>query len=261
MPLIQLNNISIYYEITGSGEPLLFLHALGSAGADWSLQVPYFSKRYQVITVDLRGHGKSTHEAESYKIVELAKDMVLLLDTLGIKWCHVVGLSLGSFVAFELALDSPQKIKSLTLVGTCPRVSDIGRFYLLFRMLILTLCPMSLVAKVVAWSCFPGKKNREKRQACMNRIASNDKQTYKKVYSEILKFDVKHRLNELQCPVLIIVGAKDSVTTPAHAKELQPLLHAEIEIIPDAGHVVPIDSPLAFNRILDSHLRKYAHRE
>jgi len=255
MTIIQVNNISLYYETVGHGKPLLFLHGLGSCGADWLMQIPHFVSSYQVITPDLRGHGKSDKSRGSYTIGELAEDMAKLLEALGIDSCDVVGLSLGSFVALQLALDYPEKVKSLTLAGTTSSIKDIGKFSLAIRKYLLAIFPMWLVAKVIAWSCFPGEANRTFRKMCEARMSANDKQVYKKLYGALMPFDVTDRLSEIKCPVLLISGEKDLMLPPWHAKKmLQFFKNATHEVIPGAGHVMPIESPTTFNTLLERFL-------
>lgn len=256
MPVIQLKTISLYYESVGTGKPLLFLHGLGSCGADWLLQIPFFSQEFQVITPDLRGHGKSEKEADSYTIADHAEDMAYLLEALGIDSCDVVGLSLGSFVAMQLALDFPQKVKSLTLAGSTSSIKDVGLFLLNLQKVLIDLFPMRFVAKVVAWCCFPGRQKCALRTLCQERMQSNDKKVYQKLYSALMSFDVSTRLSEISCPVLLIAGEDDLLLPQWHAKKMAQLFQqASLYTIQGAGHVMPIDSPEAFNTILRKFLK------
>ncbi|MGA7192424.1 MAG: alpha/beta hydrolase [Anaerolineales bacterium] len=120
MPKISINNINLYYEKSGQGAPLLFIHGLGSSTQDWESQVKEFSKNYQVIVFDLRGHGQSDKPAGPYSMALFASDTAGLLNALGIKSAHIVGISLGGAVAFQLAIDSPSLVKTLTIVNSAP---------------------------------------------------------------------------------------------------------------------------------------------
>ncbi|MGE5140594.1 MAG: alpha/beta fold hydrolase, partial [Rudaea sp.] len=120
MPELQIGDVNLHYEVTGEGQPLLFIHGLGSSTRDWELQVPEFAKSYRVITLDLRGHGQSGKPAEAYSMSLFAEDTARLLQSLGIDSAHVVGLSLGGGVAFQLAIDYPALVKTLTIVNSGP---------------------------------------------------------------------------------------------------------------------------------------------
>ncbi len=113
MPKLRIHDIDIYYEVTGQRTPLALIHGLGSSTRDWERQVPVFSERYQVITFDVRGHGQSAKPPGPYSIALFASDTVELVRALGIGPAHVVGISMGGMIAFQLAVDAPQRIKSL----------------------------------------------------------------------------------------------------------------------------------------------------
>jgi len=85
MPSIQVNQIGLYYESSGQGEPLLFIHGLGSSSRDWEYQVPCFTERYRVVTPDLRGHGKSDKPPGPYSSLQFACDIAELIRSLDIK--------------------------------------------------------------------------------------------------------------------------------------------------------------------------------
>ena len=105
MPTAELGDIRLYYEDFGEGEPLLFIHGLGSSTRDWENQVRYFSDRYRVVVPDLRGHGNSEKPPGPYSIPLFADDIAELITTLDLAPTHVVGLSLGGFVASQLAVE------------------------------------------------------------------------------------------------------------------------------------------------------------
>ena len=82
VPKLNINNIEIYYEISGQGEPLLLIHGLGSCSEDWQLQVPVLSQYYRILTPDLRGHGKSDKPPQRYNVDITTSDIVELLKSL-----------------------------------------------------------------------------------------------------------------------------------------------------------------------------------
>ena len=109
MTKMQLDDIEIYYQVEGQGAPLLFLHGLGSSSAGWQYQRESFSKDYQVILVDVRGHGRSDKPPGPYSIAMFAADTTQLLDRLDIPAVHIVGLSLGAMIGFQMAVDQPER--------------------------------------------------------------------------------------------------------------------------------------------------------
>ena len=106
MPTLSANNIKLYYEEQGDGQPLVFIHGLGSSTDDWESQVPEFSQYYRVITFDLRGHGKSEKPAGPYQIPMMVADLAGLLQTLNVPAVHLV--------ASHWAVQSPFNMPSIT---------------------------------------------------------------------------------------------------------------------------------------------------
>src|SRR5262249_36331457 len=93
------------------------------------------------------------------------------------------------------------------------------------------------------------------RSSCEARLASNDKRVYKKLFREIIKFDVYERLSEIKCPVLLVSGTQDRLVPTVHAqKMLEKLPQASLELIEHGGHVLVIDSPNEFNALLERFL-------
>ena len=80
MPTIQINGIAEHYEIFGQGQPILFIHGLGSSSRDWEYQIDYFSKMYRVITIDVRGHGQSDKPPGPYSVPLFAADTAKLSE-------------------------------------------------------------------------------------------------------------------------------------------------------------------------------------
>ena len=118
--------IEMYYEVEGSGEPLLLIMGTAADHSSWSAQVAAYRDHYSVITYDARGTGQSTHppDLDSYSMAILADDASALLDHLGIERAHVSGLSLGSATAQELAIKNPDQISSLQLHCTWGRSDE-----------------------------------------------------------------------------------------------------------------------------------------
>ena len=107
MPIIKTNNIQTFYEIYGDGVPLVFIHGIGACNKLWQPQIEPFSKRFKVISYDVRGHGKSSGFHEKYTIKLFASDLKVLLDSLGITKAHLCGLSMGGLIDYMKALRYP----------------------------------------------------------------------------------------------------------------------------------------------------------
>ena len=178
MPYAHLPDLEFYYEVAGEGPPLLLLHGLGSSCADWALQLPAFSARYRVITVDLRGHGRSQDNARRYTVAQMAEDVAALLAELGGRPAHVVGLSLGGCAAQLLAARHPRAVRGLVLCNTFARLRPEGvrgAARLLRRVWLFGTAPMPVVAEYVAAGLFPKPEQRAIKAEAVARLGRNQK--------------------------------------------------------------------------------------
>jgi len=120
MFILCVGDIELYYDITGKGQPILLIHGLGSGARDWEMQVPLLSQYFQVVTVDVRGHGQSDKPPGPYSIPLFAADTIELIRSLDIAPVHVIGISMGGMIAFQVAVDAPEMVKSLVIVNSGP---------------------------------------------------------------------------------------------------------------------------------------------
>lgn len=257
MPLIAANQINLYYEVTGAGQPVVLIHGLGSSTLDWEAQVPALSQTYQVITFDLRGHGRSDKPAGPYQITQFAADLAGLLGALSIVSAHVVGISLGGGVAFQFALDYPAMVRSLVLVNTAPALggtpeqaeAEIAR-----RVGIVPQFGMRAMGQALAPNLFPKPEHAAQRETFIERWAANDPQAYLAATRSMLGWDVTARLGEIACPVLVIGSDQDYGPVAAKEAYRQLIPNARLAVIPEAHHAVPMERPEAFNPVLGEFL-------
>ena len=112
-----LNGVQLYFEVHGSGEPLVLLHGFSGSSQDWSALTTEWSKQFQLIIPDLRGHGRSTNSSKTFRHDDAARDMFALLDHLGIGVFKGLGVSGGGNVLLHLASMQPGRVKAMVLVS------------------------------------------------------------------------------------------------------------------------------------------------
>jgi len=257
MPMLHLRDFELHYEITGQGEPVLFIHGLGSSGRDWQEQTGFFADRYQVITVDVRGHGQSGKTAGAYSIPLFAEDIVKLLEALQISPVHMVGISMGGMIAFQMAVSYPDLLKSLVIVNSSPEfiVRSFKEQLLVWqRFLIVRLLGMRKMGEVLSRRLFPKPEQEELRKILVERWAENDIQAYEKAMKAIVGWSVADRIGDIRCPTLVI--ASDEDYTPVEVKEeyVRKMPNAKLVVIEDARHAVTAEHPAEFNAVLDTFL-------
>ncbi|MFN7949083.1 MAG: alpha/beta fold hydrolase [Blastocatellia bacterium] len=117
---VTLNDIELYFESRGEGEPLLLLHGGGGIGANWNLIFAAPPPGFHLIIPDLRGHGRTTGPAKQFTFRQLAQDVFALLDHLGIRRFKAIGLSLGAKTLLHVATQQPDRVTAMVLVSAAP---------------------------------------------------------------------------------------------------------------------------------------------
>jgi pimeloyl-ACP methyl ester carboxylesterase len=258
MRRVRAGDVELHCEVAGDGAPLLFIHGLGSCGDDWRPQLDYFSSRYRTIACDLRGHGQSSKPRTTYSIEGFANDVASLLRELAAGPAHVVGISLGGMVAFQLAVDAPELVRSLTIVNSGPGVPAATfkqRMPLYIRLVYARVLGLRAMAKAIAKRLFPKPEQVDLQRAFVARLAANDKRCYLASLRAIFAgWSVADRLAEIRCPVLVL--ASDNDYTPVALKQAYAasLANARVVVVPDARHALPMEKPREFNRALANFL-------
>jgi 3-oxoadipate enol-lactonase len=260
MPKISINGNNLYYEEHGEGDPLIFIHGLGSSTQDWESQVPEFSKSYRVITLDLRGHGQSDKPAGPYFIPMMAADLAALFQSLRLPPAHVVGLSLGGAVAFQFVLDYPSSVKTLTIVNSGPSLGgtpEEAQKEIERRVGIVQQLGMRAMGEALSPALFPNPAHTALRETFIKRWGENDPQAYIEATLSILGFNVLDKLGEIRCPTLIL--ASDQDYTPVSMKESFTKLipNAQLVVIQGAHHALPMEEPEKFNAALREFLARF----
>lgn len=255
MPKVHANGIDIYYEITGEGPPLLLIAGLGYGTWMWREMTPGLAAHCQVLAFDNRGAGRTDKPDGPYDVHMLAADAAGLLDELGIARAHVMGHSMGGFVAQELALSRPDRVDKLILSATnfggpnhIPVTPE--------AMAVLTDRsgdPVELVKRGIEVACAPGFAEAHPDAVeeliayrLSNPVPPAQYQAQLAVGLGLLDADAcfEQRLKALDAPTLILFGEHDRVVPPGNADLLsREIPHSVVEILPAAGHLFPIEVP------------------
>lgn len=253
MPKLQLKDINLYYEICGEGEPLLLLHGLGSSSRDWELQVDYFSRQFKVIAIDLRGHGKSEKSRGPYSITLFAHDTARLLNELKSSPAHVLGISLGGMVAFQMAISFPEVVKSLIIVNSTPELVPKtlkDRFGIWQRLLIVRFMGMRKMGEVLGNRFLPDPEQAELREVFIDHWAENHKPSYLEAMKAVVGWSIFNRLNEIKAPTLVIGADGDYFPTEDKQAYTKMIPGAKLEIVKNSRHALPAEQPEIFNQLV-----------
>jgi len=259
MPTMEIDNIKLYYEITGEGQPLLLIHGLGSSSRDWEKQVPVFSERYMVITFDVRGHGRSDKPRGPYSIPLFADDLASLMRKLGIAQANIVGISMGGMIAYQLAASNPELIKSLIVANCTPElyIQNLGeRFQIWQRQLIVRLIGMRKMGEVLSQRLFIKPEQEEIREIFVERWSQNDPKAYLASTRALVGWSVVDQLSDMKFPTLIISADEDYPFFGNKERFAAMITGSEYVVIEDSRHATPAERPAEFNQAVMNFLER-----
>jgi 3-oxoadipate enol-lactonase len=249
MPFADRPGARIWWDQSGTGDPVLLI--MGHAyGADmWYRTVPELAASYRVIRVDNRGAGRSSDPPGPYSVPLMADDALAVLDAASAASAHVYGVSMGGAIALQLALDHPGRVRSLILGCTAASAEGASRGALLTRA--RSLLPAAALNRM-AWKLLYGPGTPAARRAEDQQIVRATRSTGRGRRGQLTgaaSFDVTGRLAEIRVPALILHGAHDRIVPAASAQQLAGgIAGARLVLFPDAGHVYITDAAQAANQ-------------
>ena len=254
----------MYYDIQGSGEPLVLIPGFASGAWSWSWQVDEFAKNFRVITFDPPGISRSEIGVDEVVSIEsIADDVVALLDELTIGSANVLGISFGGFVALDLAIRFPNRMKRLVLASTsfggpnhvAPSVDVMAAFTStdglnsadrIRHYLTVAFSPefVDTNGGTVDKFCELHEKNSVTREVYLQQLQA------------ALEFDVEDKVNSIMTDTLVVTGDSDVVVPMQNSCNLAAAIpNAELEIISGSGHMAFIESDGDFNRTVVNFLK------
>ncbi len=258
----KTNGIEINYEIAGEGPWVVLSHSLACNLHMWDEQMAGLTKKYKVLRFDTRGHGLSSAPPGPYTLEQMADDVKGLLDALGIKQAHWVGLSMGGMIGETFALKYPGVFQSMVLADTTSRRPPNADQMWGERISVAQQQGMAaLVESTLArWFTEPYRNTHKDVMARIaNDICNTPVAGFVGCCQAIAKVDLLDRLKEIKCPALIMVGDQDHGTPPEMARQIHANLSgSELLIIPSAAHISNIEQTAVFNQTMLGFLGKAA---
>jgi 3-oxoadipate enol-lactonase len=246
MSVAQSGEVRIAYEIRGDGDPLVMIHGLGYDRFGWGPLPDLLAQDFSVVVFDNRGVGESDVPEGPYAVSQMAADVVAVLDDAGIGESSVFGVSLGGYIAQELALTYPERVRKLVLASTAPGgprshpmpaagIEAFGRYPTMEREAGLRLMvENSLGAHGVRERPELVEEIYRYRLERAPSIAGWQAQAYAGA-----TYDAYDRIGSIEAPTLVLQGGADNVVDARNAELLAELIpNARVELIPDRGHLM-----------------------
>jgi pimeloyl-ACP methyl ester carboxylesterase len=273
MPQIKTEDIQTYFEINGSGYPIVFIHGGWVSHRMWKPQIEHFSKSFRVITYDVRGHGNTGGSSKNkYSMEMFADDLSVLLEVLEIKKPVICGLSMGGMVAQVYAVKYPDNLAALILCDTAISseltLSDkIVKYILAPEFLFTFLVRLLGVKRYADFAFWYARKSRSEKWVGLDKnVPAYEKQEmiqfgtkeFNKIFSALYNYKMQD-LSKIKVNTLIINGEFESKAVFHHTgKALSLIKNAKSVIIPNAGHTSNLENTDAFNAVVKEFINQVA---
>lgn len=242
-----------------------FVHGAGGSSNIWFKQIRDFKKHFNVLLLDLRGHGNSKEQLQSkfktkqYAFKTIAEDILEVIDHLKIETSHFIGISLGTIVIRQLAEMHPARVKSMILGGAILKMNFRSQILMRIGNLFKYVLPYLVLYRFFAFVIMPKKSHKQSRLLFINEA----KKLYQKEFIKWFKLTAEinpvlrwFRQTELNIPTLYVMGEEDYMFLP-YVKQVVAIhiKSAELFIIRNCGHVVNVEQAVIFNEKVIDYLK------
>jgi 3-oxoadipate enol-lactonase len=214
MPSVKVNDINVYYELHGQGEPLVIINGLGSDMTDFMPITLRLSQNYRVLAFDNRGAGRTDRPDMPYTIKMMADDTAAVMEAADMRQAHILGISMGGRIAMALALQHPDKIRSLVLVSTFARQT-----------------PMTFSSRMLFFI-----KRIPLIEARSGKYPQPD-YAFARQLKASRGYDCSSRLGGIHVPTLILHGTSDRIAPLPRAEEMHAGIEGSEMITFPGGHI------------------------
>ncbi len=262
MPYQIVNGIQMYYELHGAGEPLVMIMGLRRNSEWWFKQIPFLSRYFRLLVFDNRGAGRSEKPEMEYSIRLFAEDTAKLMTSLRITQAHVLGFSMGGYIAQELAINYPGLVRKLVLAGTSAGGKDAVRMSPeRVKKFIANegLVPEEILRKDMD-IYFSDRFIRENPRKIEEFIQVSlrwyqPEAAFLRQYNACLRHDTSDRLKQIKAPALILSGDDDPLVPPENSRFLnESLPHSDLYFYPEMRHCFLLEAGDQVNRRLLEYL-------
>jgi aminoacrylate hydrolase len=256
MPIVPISDGELYYESHGSGPVLLLVPGLGGTGNYWQPQVSEFSNHFRVVVHDHRGTGQSTRSEISYSVDQMTRDLIELMDAIGIERAHLLGHSTGGAIGQTMAIEHPDRLNSLILYATWTKCDPFMRRVFDIRKALLARAGAAAYIKATPLFLFPHWWINE-NSAALEAADTKLLETFPSVSialsrcDAVLNFDREAQLGQIRTATHVVC-AKDDYLTPSYFSEkLKNLIPgATLSLLERGGHACSQTVPQEFNKLI-----------
>ena len=245
------------YRNKESQQWVTFIHGAGGSSTIWFKQIKAFSRFFNLLLIDLRGHGKSKHHMldltnSIYTFDAIAADIMEVLDHEKIKSSHFMGISLGTILIRTIAEKSPERVNSMIMGGAILKFNFKSRLLMRFGNATKSILPYMWLYKILAFIIMPKRNHKESRLLFIReakKLYQKEFIRWFKLTSEVIPLLKVFRQKQIKVPTLYVMGEQDYMFLPAVRKVVEQHQRSQLQVIPNCGHVVNVEHPQQFNQL------------
>jgi 3-oxoadipate enol-lactonase len=254
MPMSRANGVDIWYEVTGDGPAMVFVHANPFDHDLWMYQTAHFSTWFRVVGIDIRGYGRSAKVTAPYALKDMCNDVIGVMDELGIERAVCGGCSIGSGIALLLGLDHPDRFNAVVLVGGNSGSSDRYQKRIEGYRGNLPDYHIKHLRELVSPQFADSRLGRHLLDLFVEREPRLSGEAIAQVFMAGNHTDTTERLPTMKVPTLVINGELDH-SLPAGRRTASIVPGAVHKMLPGTGHACCIEDPAGFDRLVIDFLR------
>ncbi len=253
------------YELGVERDWVVFVHGAGGSSSIWFNQIRDFRKHFNVLLVDLRGHGKSRHVVDTlktrkYTFQEISREIIEVLDHVRIQVAHFVGISLGTIIVRTIGEIAPDRIQSMILGGAVTRLNFRSKLLVFLGNSTKRFVPYIWLYSLFAWIIMPKKRHEKSRLLFINEAKKLCQKEFVRWFR--LTYEVNPLLNyfeekEIPVPTLYLMGEEDYMFLPPVKRIIAKHRHSILKIIENSGHVCNVDRPDLFNFLSIAFIKEH----
>tara|TARA_R110000737_G_scaffold337368_1_gene357563 strand:+ start:1216 stop:1998 length:783 start_codon:yes stop_codon:yes gene_type:complete len=239
-----------------------FVHGAGGSSSIWFKQIREFKKHFNVLLLDLRGHGNSKPNLkkvfdEKYTFDVITNDIVEVIDFENIEKSHFVGISLGTILIRNLAEMHPERVESMVMGGAIMKLNLRSQILMKLGIIFKTIIPYLWLYKFFAFIIMPNKNHKESRSLFVReakKLYQKEFIRWFKLTSEINPLLRFFRAADIKIPTLYVMGEEDYLFLPSIRKIVMLHQNSKLLVVEDCGHVVNVEQPKFFNEEVIKYL-------
>jgi pimeloyl-ACP methyl ester carboxylesterase len=225
------------YQHPSSQEWVVFVHGAGGSSSVWHKQIKAYKEHFNIVLVDLRGHGKSNNLLKAvwenkYTFKQVSQDVIEVIDALQIEKAHFIGISMGTIIIRTIGEIAPERVRSLIMAGAVIQLDIRSKFLVKVGNALKQVLPHIWLYKLFAFIIMPKKQHEE--------------------LNPLLKY---FRVQELKVPTLYVMGEEDYLFLAAVRKVVAGHSFSSLQVIANCGHVVNVQAPDQFNTLTIDYIK------